>query len=98
MRAMTPMSWVMRTRPAPVSLLEFVHQVEHLRLHGDVESRGGFVGKKHLRLAQHGGGDHHALAHAARKLVRELMEAAARFGNAHPLKPFDDALVGGLRP
>ena len=47
-------------------------QVEHLRLNGDVEGGGRLVGNDHGRLAREGHGDHGALAHATRELVRVL--------------------------
>ena len=45
---------------------QFAHQVEDLRLDGDVERGGRFVGDQHLRVARQRHGDHHALPHAAR--------------------------------
>ena len=45
-------------------------QVEYLRLHGHVEARGRLVGEQQLRAAGERDGDHHALAHPARQLVR----------------------------
>ena len=47
-------------------------QVEDLRLHRHVERRGRLVGEQHRRAAGERDGDHHALAHAARQLVRVL--------------------------
>ena len=53
-------------------------QVEDLRLHRDVECGGRLVGEQQRRAARHGDGDHDALAHAARQLVRVLLEPSAR--------------------
>ena len=57
--------------------LEAHQQVEDLRLDGDVERGGRLVGDQELRVAGDGHGDHHALAHAARHLVRESGERGA---------------------
>ena len=51
-------------------LLQLAHQVEDLRLDGDVERGGRLVGDQHLGIARQRHGDHHALAHAAGELVR----------------------------
>ena len=51
-------------------LLQQPHQLEDLRLNGDVERRRGLVGDEQLRLARQRHGDHHALAHSPGKLVR----------------------------
>ena len=50
-------------------------QIEDLRLHRDVERGGRLVGDQQLRAAAAGHRDHHALAHAARELVRIAVEA-----------------------
>jgi hypothetical protein len=47
--------------------LQAAQQVENLRLDGDIQRRGGFVGNQQLGVAGNGHGDHHALAHAARQ-------------------------------
>ena len=60
---------------------QFAHQLEDLGLHGHVERRRGLVRDQHLGLARQGHADHHALAHAARKLVRILAHAARRLGD-----------------
>jgi hypothetical protein len=43
---------------------------------------------------KHRHGDHDALAHAARQLVRELLQAAAGLRDAHSLQPVHAALLG----
>ena len=48
-----------------VLLRELLHLGQDLRLDGDVQRRGGFVGDDQVRPVQHGDGDGHALAHAA---------------------------------
>ena len=78
--------------------LQLVHQVEHLRLHRDVERRRRLVRQQQRRLAQHGRCDHHPLAHAAGQFVRKLVQPPPRLGNAHALQPLDDALFGRRAP
>ncbi len=63
-------------------LLDVAHQVEDLRLHGDVERRRRLVGDQHARPARDRHGDHHALAHAAGQLVRIGARAPLRLGDA----------------
>ena len=61
------------------------HEVEDLGLDGHVEGGRGLVRDKQLGLAGEGHRDHHALGHAARHLVREVLEAALRIRDAdHP--------------
>ena len=81
--ATTPRSWVTRITDMLRSRRCSLDQVEDLRLHRDVEGRGRLVGEQQRRAAGQGDGDHHALAHAARQLVRVLVEAAAGLGDAH---------------
>ena len=76
--ATTPRSWVIRMTAAPVRLLQLQHQVEDLRLDGDVERGGRLVGDQQRRIAGQRHGDHHALAHAAGELVRIVVERGAR--------------------
>ena len=70
---------------------QVAHEVEDLGLDGHVERRRRLVGDEQLRLAGEGHGDHHALGHAARHLVREGLEAALRVGDA-------DHLAAARRP
>ena len=60
--------------------LEFV---EDLRLHGDIERGGGFVGDQDLRVEGSGDGDHDALAHAAGEFAGEGFGDARGVGQAH---------------
>ncbi len=48
--------------------LQVAHQLEDLRLDGDVERRGRLVGDEQRRLADQRHGDHRALTQAARQL------------------------------
>ena len=51
-------------------LLQLLEEVEHLGLHGDVESRHRLVGNDEVRLQDQGPGDADPLALAAGELVR----------------------------
>jgi hypothetical protein len=56
-----------RAREAAAQVLQQRHD---LRLDRRIERRRGLVGEQQIRLDQERHGDHHSLAHAARKLVR----------------------------
>ena len=75
------------------AVLEVAHQVEDLRLDGDVERGGRLVGDQQLRVAGERDGDHHALAHAARELVRVFAHAPLRLGNADQRQHLDRAFA-----
>ena len=77
----------------PCSLLQLAQQLEDLRLHGDVERRRRLVGDQQLRSAGDRHRDHDALAHAARELVRILLEALRRRRDADLLEQLDGALA-----
>ena len=62
------------------------HQVEDLRLDGDVERGGGFVGDQQARAAGERDRQHHALALAAGELVRIVAHAARGRGDADLLQ------------
>ena len=61
--------------------LQLAQQDDDLCLHRHVKRRGGFIGNQHFGLTQQSHGNHHALAHTARKLVRVHVDAARRFGD-----------------
>ncbi len=71
------------------ALLHVLQQIEDLRLDGHVERGGGLVGNDELGLAGERHGDHDALAHAARELMRIMMHALFRIGNLHQLQHLD---------
>ena len=52
------------------AVLQIQHQIENLRLDGDIERGGGFIGDQQRRFTRQGHRDHGALAHAAGELVR----------------------------
>ena len=62
-------------------LLKFANEFQNLRLNGDVERRGRFVGDQELRRAGERHGDHHALPLAAGKLMRVAAHPLLRFWN-----------------
>ncbi len=64
-------------------LLQALHQVEDLGLDRHVQRGRRLVGDQQARLAGQRHRDHRALAHAARELVRVLVEALLRRRNAH---------------
>ena len=77
----------------PSSGLQVAHEVEDLRLDGDVERGGRLVGDEQLRVAGERHRDHHPLAHAAGQLVR--IGVGARLGrrDAHRAQHLDRALA-----
>ena len=66
-------------------------QLQDLRLDGDVERGGRLVGDQEVGLVGERHRDHHALALAARELMRIGVEPALRLGNADLLQQLDDA-------
>ena len=74
-------------------LLQAEQQVHDLRLRGDVEGGRGLVGDQQPRLAGQRDRDDNTLAHAARQLVRILVEAPFRGGQAHHPQQIDGSLV-----
>ncbi len=68
-------------------------QLEDLRLHGHVERGRRLVGDQQLGLVGQRHRDHHALAHAARELVRVRVDAPARVGDADQLEQLDGAVA-----
>jgi hypothetical protein len=72
-----------------------LHQVEDLRLDGDVERGRRLVGDQQRRAAGQRHRDHRPLAHAARQLVRIIVDA--RFGSGtHHLRAASIARRAGL--
>ena len=71
--------------------LQAQQQGEHLRLHGDVERGRRLVGDEQARVAGDRHRQHDALAHAARELVREGVEAALRVGDLDVLQQLQRA-------
>ena len=61
---------------------QVLHQLQDLRLDGDVERGGRLVGDEELGIAGEPDRDHHALAHAAGQVMRILLEPALAVGDA----------------
>ena len=68
-----------------------LQEVEDLGLHGHVEGGRRLVGEQQAGTAGQGEGDHHALAHAARQLVRVLVEAPLGLGDVDRAEQRDGA-------
>lgn len=75
------------------ALLQVQQQFDDLRLDGHVERGRRLIGDQQLRPTGDGHGDHHALAHAAGKLVRVHVQPRGRIGNAHLGQQVDSALA-----
>ncbi len=80
--ATTPRLCVMNISAMPALAPQVGEQVEDLRLDGDVERGGRLVGDQQARAVGDRHRDHHALAHAARELVRKGARAPLRIGDA----------------
>ena len=63
--------------------------VHHLRLNRHIQRRGRFVRDQQVGFVRHGDRDHHALAHPARELVRELGIALFWVGHADKRQQLD---------
>ncbi len=59
-------------------VLDFVEQLQHLRLHRDVERRYRFVGDQHVGIERQRAGDRDTLALAAGELVRIARDRVGR--------------------
>ena len=77
-----------------------VHELHDLRLDGHVERGRRLVRDNELGITGDRNRDHDALAHATRELVRILLEAAGRIGDADQAEELDGALVrrSGIGP
>ena len=67
-------------------VLQRLDQIEDLALDGDVECCRRLVGDQQLRPGRKRHGDHHALAHAAGKLMRIFVETVLRIRDAHAIE------------
>ena len=87
--ATTPRSWVTRISDMLRSRALLADQLEDLGLDRDVEGGGRLVGEQQRRAARQRDRDHHALAHAARQLVRVLIEPSLGLGDADVAQQLD---------
>ena len=65
---------------------QFAQQLQNLRLHRDVQRGGGFIGNQQFRAREQGHCNHHALALAAGKLVREIVQPFRRITDTGAFK------------
>ena len=72
----TAMLWAIRSMRQPEPLAQVLEQVEHRRLHRDVERGDRLVGDEQLRLERERARDADALALTARELARVGVERA----------------------
>src|SRR5207245_1603451 len=77
--------------------LELVEELEDLRLDRDVQRRRRLVGDEEVGVARQRHGDHHALPHPARELVRVLLRPALGVRNVDELQHLD-GLVHRVSP
>jgi hypothetical protein len=63
--------------------LQVAQQVQHLALHGHVERGGRLVGDQHFGAQRQRHGDHHPLAHAAGKFMRDTGHPPFGLRQAH---------------
>ena len=73
-------------------------QVDDLRLHGDIQRGGWLIGDQQHRIADQRHGDHRALTHPTRELVRVGVTAALRQRDADSLQHGDGAIPRCLAP
>ena len=72
-------------------VLEAFHQVEDLRLRGHIERSRRLVGDQEVGVVDERHRDHHALAHAARELVRVVVDALLGARDADRLEELEGA-------
>jgi hypothetical protein len=82
-------------QPHAVFAHQFLDQVQHLALDGDVQRRRGFVGDQQVGPAGQRDGNHHTLALAAGELVRVGIQPLRGLGQLHPLQQAQRLGAGG---
>ncbi len=75
-------------------LAQLQQQLHDFRLDGHVERGGRLVGNDHVRVEQQGDGDDDALTHAARQLVRVLVQTPLGRGNVDLAQLVERDLAG----
>ena len=73
------------------ALLQVLEQLQDLRLDGDIERGGRFVGDQQVGLVGERHGDHHALALAAGQLMGVGAQALLGLLQAHQVQQFESA-------
>ena len=76
--------------------LQIADELQDLRLDGHIQCGGRLVADQDLRAAGRCNGDDDTLAHTAGKLVRILLIAALRVGDADLAQHLDGSLLGGF--
>ena len=74
--------------------LQLPDEIEDLRLHRDIERGRRLVGDQQSGIAGQRHGDHRALAHAARQLMRIAVDRLLRIGDVDLGQKVDGALAG----
>ena len=94
----TEMSWLMNRVGDAHLVLEIAHQVQHLRLDGDVERGDGFVGGDHGGAQHQRAGDGDPLALPAGELMGIAVERLSAEANPiEHLAGVADAVGAGRR-
>ena len=78
-----------------VVALDRHQKIQNLRLNGHIQCRGRLVGNQQFGLGGQSHRNHHALAHAARQLVRKSTQAPLGIGDADRFQQFDGAAAAG---
>ena len=71
-----------------VTALSALHEIQHLGLERGIQGGGRFVGDDERGVEHEGGGDHHALLHAAGKLVGKVPHDARGLRQTDASEPF----------
>ena len=79
-----------------VLVLQALHQSQDLRLRRDVERRRRLVGDQEVGVVDQRHRDHHALAHAARELVRVVVDPLLGARDPDRLQQLDRAVARGF--
>ncbi|MPN46268.1 hypothetical protein SDC9_193853 [bioreactor metagenome] len=74
--------------------LQLFHQIQHLRLNGHIQRCRGLICNQQLRLCRKRHRNHHALTHAAGKLVRIFVHTLVRGWDTHFFQHFCRLLPG----
>ena len=88
---------MIRMSAVPRSATSVAQEIEDLRLDRDVQRCRRLVGDQQLRLARERHRDHRALAHAARELVRIVLQPRSRARDADLLEQLDARASAAFR-
>ncbi len=78
------------------SFLQFLEQLEDLRLNSDIQCRGWFIGYDYSRLGHQRHGNNHSLTHAAGKFKGPGLHTLGGIFYPDLFKNFDAAFPGFL--